>query len=155
MANSSELVSVLLSVYNSEKTLEDSTKSLLNQTHSNLEILIANDGSTDGSKEICRKFQLKDERIVFFDNKVNIGLTKSLNNLAKEAKGSLIARQDADDISFPMRIEKQIQFMNRKNLMQLLPDHWLSKVIRKDQEFHFIFQINSLLIKKIHLYMGL
>ena len=47
-----------------------------------------------------------------------------------------------------MRIEKQIQFMNRKNLMQLLPDHWLSKVIRKDQEFHFIFQINSLLIKK-------
>ena len=116
MANSSELVSVLLSVYNSEKTLEDSIKSLLNQTHSNLEILIANDGSTDSSKEICRKFQLKDERIVFFDNKVNIGLTKSLNNLAKEAKGSLIARQDADDISFPMRIEKQIQFMNRKKL---------------------------------------
>ena len=98
MANSSELVSVLLSVYNSEKTLEDSIKSLLNQTHSNLEILIANDGSTDSSKEICRKFQLKDERIVFFDNKVNIGLTKSLNNLAKEAKGSLIARQDADDM---------------------------------------------------------
>ena len=147
MANSSELVSVLLSVYNSEKTLEDSIKSLLNQTHSNLEILIANDGSTDGSKEIWRKFQLKDERIVFFDNKVNIGLTKSLNNLAKEAKGSLIARQDADDISFPMRIEKQIQFYEQKKLDAVTTRSLVKQSNKKRPGISFYIPINSLLIK--------
>mgnify|MGYP001358563993 FL=1 len=116
MNSSTELVSVLLSTYNSEATIEKSLISLLNQTYNNLEILIADDGSTDNTKEICKKFQLNDERILLFSNKKNIGLTKSLNSLAQKASGSLIARQDADDVSLPERIEKQIQFMNKKKL---------------------------------------
>ncbi len=116
MNSSTELVSVLLSTYNSEATIEKSLISLLNQTYKNLEILIADDGSTDNTKEICKKFQLNDERILLFSNKKNIGLTKSLNSLAQKASGSLIARQDADDVSLPERIEKQIQFMNKKKL---------------------------------------
>ena len=116
MTSSNELVSVLLSAYNSEKTLGESIDSLLNQTYKNLEILISDDGSTDSTKEICKKFQLKDERILFSSNKKNIGLTKSLNNLAQKASGSLIARHDADDISLPYRIEEQIQFMKKKKL---------------------------------------
>ena len=116
MTSSNELVSVLLSAYNSEKTLGESIDSLLNQTYKNLEILISDDGSTDSTKEICKKFQLKDERILFSSNKKNIGLTKSLNNLAQKANGSLIARHDADDISLPYRIEEQIQFMKTKKL---------------------------------------
>ena len=116
MNSSTELVSVLLSTYNSEATIEKSLISLLNQTYKNLEILIADDGSTDNTEEICKKFQLNDERILLFSNKKNIGLTKSLNSLAQKASGSLIARQDADDISLPERIEKQVQFMNRKKL---------------------------------------
>ena len=116
MTSSNELVSVLLSAYNSEETLGESIDSLLNQTYKNLEILISDDGSTDSTKEICKKFQLKDERILFSSNKKNIGLTKSLNNLAQKASGSLIARHDADDISLPYRIEEQIEFMKKKKL---------------------------------------
>lgn len=116
MISSNVLVSVILSTYNSEETIEKSLVSLLNQTYKNLEILISDDGSTDKTKEICKKFQLNDERILLFSNKKNIGLTKSLNSLAQKARGSLIARQDADDISLPERIEKQVQFMNRKKL---------------------------------------
>ena len=116
MTSSNELVSVLLSTYNSEETLGESINSLLNQTYKNLEILISDDGSTDSTKEICKKFQLKDERILLSSNKKNVGLTKSLNNLAQKASGSLIARHDADDISLPNRIEEQIQFMKKKGL---------------------------------------
>ena len=116
MNSSKELVSVLLSTYNSESTIEESLISLLNQTYKNLEILIVDDGSTDNTEEICKKFQLNDERILLFSNKKNIGLTNSLNSLAQKASGSLIARQDADDVSLPERIEKQIQFMNKKKL---------------------------------------
>ena len=116
MTSSNVLVSVLLSTYNSEETLGESIDSLLNQTYKNLEILISDDGSIDSTIEICKKFQLKDERILLFSNKKNIGLTKSLNNLAQKASGSLIARHDADDISLPDRIEEQIQFMNKKRL---------------------------------------
>ena len=116
MISSNVLVSVILSTYNSEETIEKSLVSLLNQTYKNLEILISDDGSIDKTEEICKKFQLNDERILLFSNKKNIGLTKSLNSLAQKASGSLIARQDADDISLPERIEKQVQFMNRKKL---------------------------------------
>ena len=116
MTSSNELVSVLLSTYNSEETLGESIDSLLNQTYKNLEILISDDGSIDSTIEICKKFQSKDERILLFSNKKNIGLTKSLNNLAQKASWSLIARHDADDISLPDRIEEQIQFMNKKRL---------------------------------------
>lgn len=116
MTSPNILVSVLLSTYNSEESIAESIDSLLNQTYKNLEILISDDGSTDSTKEICKKFQLKDERILFSSNKKNIGLTKSLNNLAQKASGSLIARHDADDISLPYRIEEQIQFMKKKKL---------------------------------------
>jgi len=116
MTSSNELVSVLLSTYNSEETIGESIDSLLAQTYKKLEILISDDGSTDNTKEICKKLQIKDDRILLFSNKKNIGLTKSLNNLAQKASGSLIARHDADDISLPDRIDKQIQFMNRKRL---------------------------------------
>ena len=116
MTSSNALVSVLLSTYNSEESIGESIDSLLSQTYKNLEILISDDGSTDSTKEICKKFQLKDERVLFSSNKKNIGLTKSLNNLAQKASGSLIARHDADDISLPYRIEEQIQFMKTKKL---------------------------------------
>ena len=116
MTSSNALVSVLLSTYNSEESIGESIDSLLSQTYKNLEILISDDGSTDSTKEICKKIQLKDERILFSSNKKNIGLTKSLNNLAQKASGSLIARHDADDISLPYRIEEQIQFMKKKRL---------------------------------------
>ena len=147
MTSSKELVSVILSTYNSEETIEESLVSILNQTYKNLEILIADDGSTDNTEEICKKFQLNDERILLFSNKKNIGLTKSLNSLAQKASGSLIARQDADDISLPERIEKQIKFMNRRKLDAVTTRSLVKKNNKKRPGISFYIP-NKLLINR-------
>ena len=92
-------VSILISVYNSEHTIENSVDSIINQTYNNLEILILNDGSTDNTSKILEKISLKDDRVKLFSNKENLGLTKSLNGLIKHSTNNIIARHDADDIS--------------------------------------------------------
>ena len=102
-------ISVILPVYNSQEFLSQSINSILNQTYKNFELIIINDGSTDNSKEICKYFSKKDNRIIFID-KDHEGLTKSLNKALKIAKGKYIARQDADDVSLPERFEKQINW---------------------------------------------
>jgi len=147
MTSSKELVSVLLSTYNSEETIEESLFSILNQTYKNLEILIVDDGSTDNTIEICKKFQLNDERILLYSNKKNIGLTKSLNSLAQKASGSLIARQDADDVSLPERIEKQIKFMNRRKLDAVTTRSLVKKNNKKRPGISFYIP-NKLLINR-------
>ncbi len=116
MNKSGNLVSILLSVYNSEKTIEESLNSLLNQTYKNIEILVIDDGSKDSSLEICKSYENKNKQIEVYENKNNIGLTKSLNKLLIRSRGELIARQDADDISSPERIEKQVEFLIKKKI---------------------------------------
>lgn len=101
-------ISIVMSVYNAESFLKESIESILNQTHENFEFIIINDGSTDNSLEIIKSF--RDNRIVLIDQK-NQGLSKSLNNGINIAKNELIARMDADDISFLNRLENQIEFM--------------------------------------------
>ncbi|MBS1651509.1 MAG: glycosyltransferase [Bacteroidetes bacterium] len=102
------LISVILPVYNGEKYLKEAIDSILFQTHKNLELIIINDGSTDSTKEIIDQYS--DKRIISIHQK-NSGLAESLNNGLKIAKGEYIARQDADDISLPRRLEKQIQYL--------------------------------------------
>jgi len=103
-------ISVVMSVYNGEKYLEESIKSVLNQTFKNFEFIIINDGSTDGTDNILEKFRKQDTRIKMIRQK-NVGLTKSLNKGVKLAQGKYIARIDADDIAMPERLEKQLEFM--------------------------------------------
>jgi len=102
------IVSVVMSVYNGEKYLRESVESILNQTFSDFEFIIINDGSTDVSREILESYH--DERIVLVHQE-NVGLTRALNKGLALAKGKYIARQDADDISRPERLEKQVAFM--------------------------------------------
>ena len=104
-------ISVIMSVYNGEKYLREAIESILNQTFTDFEFLIVNDGSTDGSLEIIQSYQ--DERIRVINNEQNIGLTKSLNKAIKQARGEYIARQDADDISLPNRFEEQIKYFEK------------------------------------------
>lgn len=106
-------ISVLLPVYNGEKYLKSSIKSILNQTFKDFEFLIIDDGSTDNSVELIKSFN--DSRIIFVKNNKNIGLTKTLNKGLDLAKGEYIIRMDADDISLPERLSKQVNFMD-KNL---------------------------------------
>ncbi len=104
------LVSVVMSVSNSEKYLQESVNSILNQTYTNFEFIIINDGSNDNCLDILLEYQKNNNRVLIIDQE-NIGLTKSLNRGIKLARGKYIARQDADDKSLPERLEKQAQFL--------------------------------------------
>jgi GT2 family glycosyltransferase len=103
-------VTVLMSVYNGEKYLREAVESILNQTFTDFEFLIINDGSTDKSIEILQSYN--DPRIKIISNEKNLGLTKSLNKGLNVARGQYIARMDADDISDPYRLEKQVSFLD-------------------------------------------
>ncbi|RPG61911.1 MAG: glycosyltransferase family 2 protein [Flavobacteriaceae bacterium TMED238] len=110
------LVSVIMSAYNAEESLGSSIESILNQSYKNLELLIMDDGSSDSTNQICKRYEKEYASIRVYENLKNIGLTKSLNTLISHANGTLIARQDADDFSTTKRIEKQIHYLQGNNL---------------------------------------
>ena len=103
-----------MSVKDGEDYLEESIKSILNQSYKNFEFLICDDGSTDKSLAICNKFAEEDSRVRIFTNSHTIGLTKSLNKLIEISKGEIIARQDADDISHEERFSRQLNVYKNK-----------------------------------------
>jgi glycosyltransferase involved in cell wall biosynthesis len=107
MRNESDtpLISVIMSVYNSEKFLRPAIDSILTQTYKPFEFIIIDDGSTDKSAKIIQSY--KDPRIRFIQRE-NRGLVYSLNQGVQFARGRFIARQDADDISMPNRFERQM-----------------------------------------------
>lgn len=107
-------ISVIMSVFNGKEFLNEAIESILNQTYKNFEFIIMNDGSEDGSLEIIKEYQERDSRIVII-NQENMGLTKSLNRGIEQSRGKYIARQDADDISYLDRFEKQLKFIDNKN----------------------------------------
>lgn len=111
-----ELISVILPVYNGEKYLKESIESILNQTYTNFEFIIIDDGSKDSSLEIIREYEKEDERIVVVSRE-NKGLIATLNEGMERAKGKYIARMDQDDISLPERFERQIKVMKNNNIM--------------------------------------
>lgn len=102
------VVTVLMSVYNGARWLEEAITSILTQTFKDFEFIIVNDGSTDKTLEIIKNFQELDPRIVLI-NKSNTGLADSLNCGICNAKGEWIARLDADDLCEPDRLKKQYQ----------------------------------------------
>ncbi len=106
---SKPLVSVVMPVYNGENYLNEAIDSILNQTYSDFEFIILNDGSTDRTEEIILSY--KDPRIVYVKNPENLQIVRTLNRGIALAKGKYIARMDADDISLPVRFEKQLYFM--------------------------------------------
>ncbi len=102
-------VSVVMPVYNGEKFLRKAIDSILTQTYDNFEFIIVNDGSTDKTSEILESY--KDCRIKVLKNEINKGVIFSLNRGIRYSTGAYIVRMDADDISLPKRIEKQVNFM--------------------------------------------
>ncbi len=102
-------ISVVTSVYNCEKYIAETIQSVLRQTFTDWEFIIINDCSKDKSAEIIKSFQ--DSRIRFFDNETNQGQCKNLNFGISQAKGEYIARLDHDDVCYPERFAKQLQYM--------------------------------------------
>jgi len=109
------MISVVMSVYNAEKYLQEAIQSILTQTYKDFEFIIINDGSSDKSLEIIEKYRNQDERIVLISRE-NRGLIASLNEGIEKARGKYIARMDADDISLPERFEKQLELMEKDTL---------------------------------------
>lgn len=105
------LVSVLMTAFNAEKFVKQALESIINQTYPNLEIIVVDDGSTDRTYQIIKDLALTDTRIKAFRLKKNVGPSLASNFGLKKANGLLIARMDADDIAFPDRIERQVEFL--------------------------------------------
>jgi glycosyltransferase involved in cell wall biosynthesis len=102
------IVSVLMSAHNAESSIREAVQSILNQTFTDFEFIIINDGSTDGTGNLLAS--LADQRIVLIHQENN-GLTRALNRGLSLARGEFIARMDADDIALPERLEKQTAFL--------------------------------------------
>jgi len=109
MPNTEALISVVMPVYNAATYLRASIESILAQTYANFEFLIFDDGSNDNSLDIIESYQ--DSRIRVIRNVTNQGLIDTLNKGLQQAKGTYIARMDADDISLPHRFAEQVAFM--------------------------------------------
>jgi glycosyltransferase involved in cell wall biosynthesis len=107
---SEPVVSVLMTVFNAGRFFEPAIRSILNQTFRNFEFLIVDDASTDRSAEVAEVWARRDPRIMVIRNAENEGQTKCLNQGLQLARGLWIARQDADDLAHPSRLEKQHQF---------------------------------------------
>src|SRR5581483_4753351 len=105
----STLVSIAMPFYNAERTLAASIRSILRQTYSDWELLLCDDGSSDSSGDVVRAF--RDPRIVHWRDGNRKQLGARLNECIERARGTLIARMDADDIAYPERLEKQVRFL--------------------------------------------
>ncbi len=114
------MVSVIMSVYNAEKYLKEAVDSILNQTYRSFEFIIVNDCSTDNSYSILEDYASRHDNVILINNGKNLGLTKNLNLALKHASGKYIARMDADDISELDRFEKQVNFLELNQSIDIL-----------------------------------
>ena len=106
-------VTVLMTVYNGGRFLAEAIRSILVQRFRDYEFLIIDDASNDGSVSVLKDFAAKDARIRLILNEQNKGQTSCLNQGLREARGALIARQDADDISLPARLGSLLEVMDQ------------------------------------------
>ena len=104
-------ISIVMAAYNEELTISKAIDSICAQTFNDWELIIIDDGSTDSTADVVRRYIDKDSRIRFVRNKTNMKLPTSLNKGIRLAKADLIARADADDINLPERLAKQFAFM--------------------------------------------
>jgi len=106
------LISVIMPFHNAQKYLAAAVESVLAQTFGDFEFILLDDGSTDDSLYLCKKYERQDSRIRLI-TRPNKGFTKSLNECIGIAYGQLIARMDADDICLQQRFERQIEHLNK------------------------------------------
>ena len=153
-------ISIVMAVHNGEAYLREAVESMLHQTVTDFEFIIVDDGSTDRSAEIIGSYG--DERI-HLTRQDNMGLSRSLNRGLDLARAPYIARMDADDISLPTRLEKQLAFMEVHRDIDVLgtwaetfgdraPTAWKfptdPKVIQCEMLFHSVLVHPSVLIRR-------
>ena len=106
-------LSVVMPVHNRDQYLAQCLDSILNQTYSFFELILIDDGSTDKTAKIIKKYMEKDKRIILISLPTNGGISDAINIGIKEAKADIIVRVDSDDICIPTRFEKQVNYLNQ------------------------------------------
>ena len=134
-------VSVVMSVCDGERYLYDSLKSICNQTLDDFELIVVDDGSTDGTWQILSEYAARDSRVSLIRNEKNAGLTKSLNKALALVRGQYIARHDADDLALPSRFEKQVRFLDEHSEVGLIGA--LSYVVDEHDRVVDIYRVPS------------
>ncbi len=125
------LVSVVMGAYNAADHVRASVESILAQSFADFEFIIVNDGSTDGTRAILREYADRDARVRVIDQ-VKQGLTMALIHGCNAATGRFIARQDADDVSFPERLEKQVAMIESDSRLAFVSS-WAFAMGPKDE----------------------
>ena len=118
-------VTVLMTVYNGAAYVRSAVDSVLAQTYADFELLVIDDASTDGSGDVVRA--VGDARIRVVPNAANLGLTTSLNTGLALARGELVARHDADDLSRPERLATQVALLDTRPEVSLVGS-WYQKI---------------------------
>lgn len=111
MEKSNPLVSIVIPVHNAEEYVREALDSCINQTYTNLEIVVVDDKSEDGTLNILREYEQRDSRVKVLAVEKQNGLGNVINIGIRESNGKYIARMDADDIMCPERIEKQLKYL--------------------------------------------
>jgi glycosyltransferase involved in cell wall biosynthesis len=115
----SPVISILMPVFNCERTIRSAMQSILNQTFVDWELLVLDDGSTDDTESAAKR--IRDPRMRWIaDRAGNLGLAARLNQGIDLARGAFIARMDGDDISFPCRLERQFEFLEEHPAIDLV-----------------------------------
>lgn len=107
------MISIGIPFYNAEAYLEDAIKSVLAQTFQEWELILVDDGSSDGSLEIAKRIQQQDQRVSVISDGLNKKLPARLNQIINEAKYNFIARMDADDLMDCDRLKIQFEYLQK------------------------------------------
>ena len=150
------LVSVIMPTYNYGKWISTAIKSILNQDYKNLELLIIDDNSMDNTHKIVKRFLKFDKRLRYYTTDKRVcNIAKLLNIGISLAKGDIIARQDADDISIKNRINKQVEFLMQHDYTSISTQFYIllsnGQLIKDRNKINNIyFSINKGFIPPLH-----
>ncbi|CAA9891484.1 Glycosyltransferase family 2 protein [Candidatus Methylobacter favarea] len=126
------LITIAMPVYNAGHYLRAAVLSMINQTFTDWELLIIDDGSTD--EALQEMTDIRDERIIIFSDGINKGLAARLNEAIDSARGKYLARMDADDIAYPERLDRQIEALRNDPKLDLVA----TRAIRIDEDGQFM-----------------
>lgn len=140
----SPLVSIICLCYNHANFVEQALDSVLSQSYTNIELLIADDCSTDNSKEVINKWLEKHPNIIFIANTTNRGNTKTFNSLLKMAKGEYIIDLAADDVLLPDCVIKQLTLFKTTTFENLAVVYGNAQIIsEKGEDLGYYYPINQ------------
>lgn len=144
-------VSVVIPVYNGEKFLSEAIESVINQTYSNWEIIVVNDGSTDGSIDILSNYNRKLSWKFYVINQKNYGPSIARNRAITKAKGEYIAFLDSDDTWLPEKLKKQVEFLElNRNIVLVYSDCYIIDSNGSMEENNYFYRTKPFKGKTLH-----